>query len=64
MPVLEPGLGRTRKVRHLRGFMGILQVNAYAGYGELYRGVKVIEAACMAHAQRKFWNMHEKTSRR
>ena len=46
---------------HLRGFKGILQADAYAGYGEIYRDGQVIEAACMAHARRKFWDVHEKT---
>jgi transposase len=46
---------------HLRTFKGILQADAYAGYDELYRSGHVIEAACMAHARRKFWDVHEKT---
>ena len=27
----------------------------------MYRGGEVVEAACMAHARRKFWDVHEKT---
>jgi transposase len=95
VPVLEPGLGRTRKGRlwtyvrdgrpygcaeppailyryspdrrgaqpqdHLRGFKGILQADGYGGFIEIYRGGDVVEAACMAHARRKFWDVHEKT---
>jgi transposase len=95
IPVLEPGLGRTRKARlwtyvrdgqpygcadppailyryspdrkgthpqeHLRRFKGILQADGYGGFGEIYRGGEVVEAACMAHARRKFWDVHEKT---
>ena len=95
VPVLEPGLGRTRKARlwayvrdgrpygcadppailyryspdrkgahpqdHLRGFKGILQADGYGGFGEIYRRGDVVEAACMAHARRKFWDVHEKT---
>src|SRR5271166_5854801 len=38
---------------HLAGFRGILQADGYAGYAGLYdRGVT--EAACWAHARRKF----------
>jgi transposase len=43
---------------HLRAFKG---ADAYAGYDELYRNGDVIEAACMAHAQYKFWEVPEKT---
>ena len=46
---------------HLHTFKGILQAGAYAGYDEIYRSGHVIEAACMAHARRKFWDVHEKT---
>jgi transposase len=95
VPVLEPGLGRTRKARlwtyvrdgrpygctdppailyryspdrkgahpqeHLRSFKGILQADGYGGFTEIYRSGAVLEAACMAHARRKFWDAHEKT---
>ena len=95
IPVLEPGLGRTRKARlwtyvrdgrpygcadppailyryspdrkgihpqdHLRSFKGVLQAAGYGGFGEIYRRGEVVEAACMAHARRKFWDVHEKT---
>ena len=87
VPVLEPGLGRTRTARlwtyvrddrpfgctdppavlyrytpdrkgehpraHLADFRGILQADGYAGFAGLY-GNRVVEAACMAHARRKF----------
>jgi hypothetical protein len=46
---------------HLRGFKGILQADGYGGFTEIYRGGEVVEAACMAHARRKFWDAHEKT---
>ena len=95
VPVLEPGLGRTRTARlwtyvrddrrfagpappaalyryspdrkgehprgHLRDFQGILQADGYAGYAGLYGDGRVVEAACMAHARRKFWDVHEAT---
>ena len=70
VPVLEPGLGRTRKgrlwtyVRDGRPY-GCADPPAvlyrYGGFGEIYRGGEVVEAACMAHARRKFWDVHEKT---
>ena len=94
VPVLKPGLGRTRKARlwayvrddrpfagpappavlyryspdrkgehpqaQLKAFRGILQADGYAGFAGLYDGT-VVEAACMAHARRKFWDAHEQT---
>ena len=45
---------------HLAGFRGILQADGYAGYAGLYdRGVT--EAACWAHARRKFFDVHAST---
>jgi transposase len=45
---------------HLAGFRGILQADGYAGYAGLYdRGVT--EAACWAHARRKFFDVHAAT---
>ena len=42
---------------HLGPFRGILQADGYAGYAGLYdRGVT--EAACWAHARRKFFDVH------
>ncbi len=44
---------------HLAGYAGILQADAYGGYGKLYEpGRKpgpILEAACWAHARRKFF---------
>jgi transposase len=46
---------------HLRPFRGILQSDAYGGFNGLYDRVKepLIEAACWAHARRKFFDVHE-----
>lgn len=45
---------------HLASFQGILQADGYAGYAGLYeRGVT--EAACWAHARRKFFDVHAAT---
>lgn len=45
--------------RHLKDFHGILQADAYAGFGHLYGTDNIQEAACMAHARRKFHDIHE-----
>lgn len=92
VPVLEPGLGKTRTGRlwvyvrddrpftgpappavlyrytpdrkgehpreHLREFRGILQADGYAGFAGLYGDGRVVEAACLAHARRKFFDEH------
>jgi len=45
--------------RHLQGYAGILQADAYAGFNRLYepdrRPGSLIEAACWGHARRKFF---------
>ena len=41
---------------HLKSFKGVLQADGYAGFNELYRG-EIIEAACWAHARRKFFDV-------
>lgn len=46
--------------RHLRGFGGILQADAFAGYHQAYEGGRVVEAACWSHARRKVWDIHER----
>jgi transposase len=43
---------------HLAKFRGVLQADGYAGFGCLYEGGHVIEAACWAHARRKFHDIH------
>lgn len=56
-----------RKGEHPQGFLknhaGILQADAYSGFGELYKlgreGSPAIEAACWAHARRKFFELAE-----
>jgi transposase len=44
---------------HLRDFTGILQADGYAGFSKLYEGGRVLEAACWAHARRKFVDLYE-----
>ena len=47
--------------RHLSGWTGILQADAYAGFGELYEATRkpgpIIEAACWAHGRRKLFEL-------
>jgi transposase len=44
---------------HLAGYAGILQADAYGGYGKLYEAGRspgmILEAGCWAHARRKFF---------
>ena len=44
--------------RHLAGYTGILQADAYAEFNRLYAGERrrgpLVEAACLAHARRRF----------
>ena len=48
-----------RPRQHLATWTGILQADAYGGYGKLYNAERrpgpIIEAACWAHARRKFF---------
>ena len=43
--------------QHLKNFKGALQADAYAGFHHLY-GDNIYEAACWAHARRKFHEIH------
>ena len=45
--------------RHLKDYCGILQADAYGGYGKIYATGRVEEAACWAHARRPFWEMYK-----
>lgn len=44
---------------HLKEFIGIVQADAYAGYEPLYAGGRIAQAACWAHARRKFFELHK-----
>jgi transposase len=52
-----------RPREHLKGFRGVLQADAYGGFRELYERAHepLIEAACLAHARRKFFDLHAAT---
>jgi transposase len=47
--------------QHLASFAGLMQADAYAGFNRLYEAGRkpgpVIEAACWAHARRKFFDL-------
>ncbi|MFZ5474167.1 MAG: IS66 family transposase [Pseudomonadota bacterium] len=46
---------------HLSAWSGILQADAYGGYGELYKDGRspgpILEAGCWAHSRRKFFEL-------
>src|SRR6185436_4174085 len=50
-----------RPREHLKSFSGILQADAYAGFGHLY-GERIREAACWAHGRRAFYDLHQATN--
>jgi transposase len=51
---------------HLASWSGILQADAYSGYGELYVPTRhsgpIFEAGCFAHARRKFFVLADVTA--
>ena len=55
----SPDRGGEHPRRHLAGYAGILQADAYAGFNELYLPGRVpgaiAEAACWSHGRRKFF---------
>src|SRR6202162_1258094 len=46
---------------HLAGFTGTLHADGYAGFDRLFEAGRVLEAACWAHARRKFFDLYEAT---
>jgi transposase len=44
--------------QHLAKFKGTLQADAYGGYQKIYETGNVLEAACWAHARRKFYDLY------
>lgn len=52
-----------RPRQHLQRFRGILQADGYAGFQGLYDrpDEPLVEAACWAHARRKFFDIHAAT---
>jgi transposase len=57
----SPDRGGEHPEQHLATYAGLMQADAYAGFNRLYgagrRGGPIIEAACWAHARRKFFDL-------
>jgi transposase len=57
-----PDRSGERPREHLASFSGVLQADAYAGFGHLYKDGRIREAACWAHARRGFYDLHQATN--
>jgi len=44
---------------HLKSFTGILHADGYAGFNRLFETGRITQAACWAHARRKFFDVFE-----
>jgi transposase len=44
---------------HLQNYSGVLQADGYAGFNKLYETGRIVEAACWAHARRKFHDLYQ-----
>ncbi|BBZ97128.1 hypothetical protein BRDID11004_19590 [Bradyrhizobium diazoefficiens] len=57
----SPDRGGEHPEQHLGGYAGLMQAEAYAGFGKLYEANRkvgpIIEAACRAHGRRKFFDL-------
>jgi len=57
----SPDRGGEHAERHLAGYAGLMQADAYAGFNRLYEATRqpgpIIEAVCWAHARRKFFDL-------
>jgi len=47
---------------HLKEFRGVIHVDGYAGFNELFVGNRIAEAGCWAHVRRKFFDVHAATA--
>lgn len=54
----SPDRKGVRPQSHLASYRGVLQADAYAGFDKLYAEGAIQEAACMAHARRKIYDVH------
>ena len=54
----SPDRKAERPRAHLRSFAGILQADAYSGFTPLYANGRIVEAACWAHARRKYYDVY------
>ena len=59
----SPDRGGQHPEKHLAGYSGLMQADAYSGYNRLYAAGRepglIIEAACWAHGRRKFFELAE-----
>jgi len=59
----SPDRGAVHPEKHLAGYSGLMQADAYSGYNGLYVSNRkpglIIEAACWAHGRRKFFELAE-----
>ena len=59
----SPDRGGEHPEKHLAGYCGLMQADAYSGYNGLYvqgrRPGPILEAACWAHGRRKFFELAE-----
>ncbi|MDF2115180.1 IS66 family transposase, partial [Roseiarcaceae bacterium H3SJ34-1] len=55
--VYAPDRKGERPVAHLAGFVGVLQVDGYAGYRQIAGGNRVQLAFCWAHVRRRFYEL-------
>ena len=57
----SPDRGGEHPEQHLAGYAGLMQADAYAGFNRLYEANRkpgpIVEAACWAHARRKFFDL-------
>ncbi len=53
----SPDRGGEHAETLLGGFTGIMQADAFAGFNRLYEKGAIVEAACWAHARRKFYEL-------
>jgi len=57
----SPDRGGANPEEHLASYVGLMQADAYAGFNRLYEAGRkprpIVEAACWAHARRKFFEL-------
>ena len=57
----SPDRGGQHPERHLASYVGLMQADAYAGFNRFYEATRkpgpIVEAACWAHARRKFFEL-------
>jgi transposase len=63
----SPDRGGAHPEQHLAGYCGILQADAYSGFNALYEPARtpgpITQAACWAHARRKFFELADVASK-